>query len=540
MAAFRTAVDIANRALQHCGATRMNPLKGFGDTTSRGASEIGFNYDKLRRAELQRNNWKFAIRRAALRPIETNTINSTDTLLLAPALWVSTTTYFVGSIVVDQNGTIWQSNTPNNIGNQPLITSAWDEYFGPMSVSAWDTTGSTFYFAGELVYTTTGAGVDRVFVSLIEGNADNPSAASVWNSTATYYQNQIATFFPNWSSATTYAFGAGVTFNGIPFISIIAGNTDNPPAGSVEWMQLPLTSTGGVQEPDWNVATFYPVNSIVNFGGVLFIASAQSTGLVPPNNPGSWMAVSGGVAYMSLFDLNINQEPDLAPPLWSATVTFSIGAKVGGSDGQIYISLANFNVGVDPTTNGGAVWQPTGILNPWTTVFVSGTGSRNWRQIGGPEFPMGVTVAPLNIIYPIGAGPSSQATTRNTFVLPAGFLRKAPQDPKAGSQSWLGAPSGLIYNDWNIEGKYLTSRMSDAILLRFTADTVDVTSFDDMFCEGLAARIGLEIDATLTQSKNLQTIASAYAKFMGEARTVNSIEIGPEEPPVDDYIFCRL
>ena len=78
-------------------------------------------------------------------------------------------------------------------------------------------------------------------------------------------------------------------------------------------------------------------------------------------------------------------------------------------------------------------------------------------------------------------------------------------------------------------------------MLRFVADTIDVTTFDDMFCEGLAARIAESVCQILTQSDaKLRTIAGEYQKFMGEARTVNAIETGPVEPPIDDFISCRL
>ena len=56
MSRFLTPVDIANRALQHLGAKRINTTYGFTED-SRNASEIASCYDKLRRAELQRNVW---------------------------------------------------------------------------------------------------------------------------------------------------------------------------------------------------------------------------------------------------------------------------------------------------------------------------------------------------------------------------------------------------------------------------------------------------------------------------------------------------
>ena len=429
---FLVPIDIANRALQHCGATRIDPALGFNEQ-SKNASETSFCYDKLREAELRRNVWRFAIRRAVLRSIDLTTMR------LTPALWVSSTSYFVGSIVSDQTGQAWISNIQNNLNNQPESSTTWDEYFGPMTVMPWDST--TAYFSGELVYTAAGDGTYRVYLSLQSANSDNPATATAWSATATYSKSQIVTYL--------------------------------------------------------------------------------------------------SVAYMSLTDLNRNQQPNLAPAPFNILTVYAINALVGASDGTIYKSLANGNVGHDPTLSP-TFWLNTHTFNPWTTVFVGGTGSLKWLQIGGAEFPFGVGITTLNIVYPIGAGPSSQSTTRNVFMLPSGFLRKAPTDPKAGSTSYLGAPWGLDYEDWNFEGNYITSSQVDPIMLRFVADTVDVARMDPMFCEMFAARIGLEVCEPLTQSsEKLKTIAGVYDKFGTEARTVNGIETGPEEPPIDDYLACR-
>lgn len=429
---FLLPVDIANRACQHIGASRIDVTQGFSEVSTQ-AGEIGFCYDKLRQAELRRNVWRFAIKRAVLRPVDVTT------RLLAPSLWAQTTTYFVGSIVADSNGTLWISQIPNNLNNEPISSSSWAEYFGPLTVMAYDST--TAYFAGELVYTAAGNGTYRVYISLVSGNADNPATATAYDATASYLKNQVVTYL--------------------------------------------------------------------------------------------------SVAYMSLIDLNTNNTPNLAPALFNIATTYSIGQQVGSSDGVIYTSLANGNVGHDPTISP-ASWTNTGVLNPWTTVFVGGSGSLKWLEIGGAEFPFGVGLVTLNIVYPIGAGPSSQSTTRNVFRLPAGFLRKAPRDPKAGSTSYLGASWGLDYDDWLFEGNYIVSSQVDALMFRFVADTVDVAAMDPMFCEGLAARIAVEVCERITQSaEKLQTIASHYKLSMGEARTVNGIETGPEEPPVDNYISCR-
>ena len=130
---------------------------------------------------------------------------------------------------------------------------------------------------------------------------------------------------------------------------------------------------------------------------------------------------------------------------------------------------------------------------------------------------------------------------KNAFMLPNGYLREAPQDPKRGSVSFLGAPTGRMYEDWIIDGQYLISNSSDPIKLRFVADVQQVAKMDDMFCEGLAARIGLEVVETLTQSgAKKQQIEADYGKFMMEARMVNGIEEDSVEPPEDDFITCRI
>ncbi len=430
---FLTPVDIANRALQHCGATRIDATAGFTEN-SKNASECGFCYDKLRQAELRRNVWRFAIKRAVLRAIDATT------MLLVPALWASATSYFVGSIVADETGQIWVSASPNNLNNQPGNSQTWVQYYGPLTVSLYSSTQT--YFAGELVYTTAGDGTNRVFVSLVTGNADDPSVATDWSATATYMKNQVVT--------------------------------------------------------------------------------------------------ETAIAYMSLIDLNINQQPSLAPAQWDVLVSYSIGQQVGATDGVIYTSLTNANLGNPPPLDVGINWITAGVLDPWTTDFVGGVGSLQWLQVGGAEFPFGVTLSPTNIIYPIGSGPSTQENIRNVFRLPSGFLRKAPRDPKAGSTSSLGAPTNLAYDDWLFEGDYIVSTDTNPIILRFIADTVDVPRFDAMFCEGLAARIGLEVCEPLTQSSDkLKTIDALYTRAIKEARTVNGIETGAEEAPLDDYLACR-
>jgi hypothetical protein len=552
MGAFQAPTDIGNRALQHCGANRMDPVLGFADTSVRGAAEIAFCYDKLREAELKRNSWVFSIKEAVIRAVDGNTMK------IQPALWGPGTSYFVGSVVNDQSGNHWISKITNNRANDPLLTTFWEPYFGPLTADLYDPT--TAYFAGEVVYTAPGDGTYNVYLSNITGNAVDPSLPNQWNSTATYFQNQVVQAFPAWLIGTTYAAGNTVTYtDGNTYSSLVAGNVGQIPAltAGSKWALVPVlslvtqtTAGNGPLTPlssspviEWVVGTTYGLGSFVMFDGVEYVSiAAVNTGNLPnaAASAAYWVPLTLGTFYMSLVDLNTGNVPASAPALWNIATTYAAGALVGGSDGNIYSSVGSGNIGNNPVTDGGVHWTNTGVLLPWTTVFTQGGGNDQWTQIGGAAFPGGVALAKLNIRYPLGSGPSTQTWTRNAFKLPAGFLQAGVQNPK-GTTVWLGGPSGNDYNDWDFESGYLVSAECDPIRIRFRADMTDVFSMDSMFCEGLAARIGLEICETVTQSGGkLSTIASAYRQFMSEARITNAIETGYEDAPDDDFITVRL
>lgn len=507
MAAFQTQVDIVNRGLQHCGAPQLDAVLGFSELSKR-ARETSFAYGKLKRAELRRNIWRFATRRVALRPIDTNT------LLLAPALWVASTTYFVGSIVSDSANNLWISQIPNNLGNPPtnasgtVLSNLWVPYFGPMTVMLYDS--STGYSSGELVYTRAGDGTYNTYMSLSSVNAVHPALPNQWSVQTTYFRNQVVQTFAAWASGTTYTKGQGVLYtDGNVYASLTNGNVGNtPPTSTANWALVPTLTlqTQGVPQTtpvippqmspvlEWLQTTGYGLGSVVMWNGLQYLSIANNNTGNFPNAAGStfWVALSGGTLWMSLVDLNIGNPPASTP-------------------------------------------------SAWTSTFTQGGGNDQWTQIGGASFPSGVALAGLNITYPLGSGPLSQSATRNVYRLPAGYLRDAPQDPRAGSTLFLGAPGGRQYEDWVYEGNYIVSAFTDSITFRFIADVVDVSQFDDMFCECLAARIGAEVCEPLTQSSaKVAVCVSAWKKAEQDAITINAIEIGAIEPAEDDYVTCRL
>lgn len=423
---FLDSLDVANRALQLCGA---NPILAV-DEDSANNLEVSNAYDKVRRAELQRNVWRFAVRKAVLRAVDTTT------LMLDPGLYSSTKTYLIGEVVKDSNGLFWVSQVADNLNISPGGNNdAWDMYFGPATASLY-VTGTTYY-SGELVYKIDASAATgyQLFMSLISANSDEPATATAYSATVQYKRDDVVSY--------------------------------------------------------------------------------------------------SGSQWRSLLPVNLANTPADGPAAWAAGTTYASGAQVTGSNQRVYTSAVNSNVGNDPTTDDGTHWTSTATLTAWSRTPTLTTSSTNWR-------PLTATLKNLLTIYPVGAGPSSQSATRNIFRLPCGYLREAPQDPKAGSISVLGAPSGLAYTDWVHDGDYIVSADTGPIVYRFVADVSKVTEMTDMFCEGLACRIATAVCERLTGSEaKLQTIASAYKMFMGEARLVNGIEEGALEAPVDDYIAVR-
>ena len=423
---FQIPLDIQNRALQHLGATRIASIT----EDSVNNAETSFAYDKLRRAELRRNTWRFATKRAVLRPIDTTTYK------LSPALWNVGVQYLPGSIVADANGQLWISNQANNIGNTPGSSTVWKSYFGSMTAGAYDTSGQTAYFAGDLVYIQNTDSSYNIYISMQNANTEVPNTADAWSATATYQQDETVSY--------------------------------------------------------------------------------------------------SGAQWRSLIALNTNNTPSAGPANWVATQTYASAAQVTGTDGFIYTSVGNGNLGNNPVTDNGNYWTNTDTPNAWTNVPTIPASSSLWA-------PLYASLVSFNFVYPIGYGPVSQELTKNVFHLPAGFLRKLSQDPKAGLYSFLGAPAYNTQEDWLLEGDFLLSQCATPIIFRFVADETNVMAMDDLFCEMLAARIALETCETITNSNvKKQTVNNDYMKFRGEAIIIDGIDTGAVEPPEDDYIVCRV
>lgn len=299
---------------------------------------------------------------------------------------------------------------------------------------------------------------------------------------------------PAYSAVTTYLVGAIVSSGGSLWMNTAPANLNNTP---------------GVVGSGW-----------VNFFGSLCVNPYDS---LQSYYSGEMVYKSTGIGTYAVYLAVMNgaSEDPAVIDTYDATATYPAGALVV-SGGINYISLVDMNLNHTPVSSPTA-WAVSALTN-----------SSQWVVLTG------AVLSQINFIYPIGAGPVQQQATRNVYMLPYGYLRQAPQDPKAGSVSVLGGPSGLQYNDWIFEGNYIISREAQPIVLRFAADITDISAMDSMFAHGLSARIAYTIcEPVTTSTEKLKNCTMAYAKNMTEARQVNGIEEGPTEPPEDDWITCR-
>lgn len=222
--AYLTPTDIANRALQHCGATRISAFT----ETSKNAAESQFVYDKVRQAELRHSLWRFATRRAALRPI------GPLTSLFAPLAYNNAVTYAFGQVVVDA-GINWVSLRSGNLGQTPgLAPTFWDGYYGPLTADPWS--ASTPYYPGELV--TSGGSIFLALGAYPNLNSHPPSA--------------------NWQSN-------GANFSAFNFLSPLGFSTSELTAARNIYRLPSAYLRVAVQDPKTANAEFYASTAGIRF-----------------------------------------------------------------------------------------------------------------------------------------------------------------------------------------------------------------------------------------------------------------------------------
>ena len=241
----------------------------------------------------------------------------------------------------------------------------------------------------------------------------------------------------------------------------------------------------------------------------------------------------------------------LAPAVYSASTTYNTGDIVQDANGFYWVSTIDNNTGqslglggVNPawiayfgqtvcdTWSATPSYIPGDVVDLSNVYYICTTANQNqtppnttyWHPIQG----MGANG--LKTISPVGFDPAG-VTQRNMFMLPANFLRMSAQDPKAPAVARLSMTGGILYNDWEIEQGMIASKVNAGpIVFRFVADTADIASMDDLFCEAWAARMARELCETLTQSRDkLDEIEAVYSKAIADAQQISAIEVGSTE-----------
>ena len=359
---------------------------------------------------------------------------------------------------------------------------------------------------------------------------------------------------PVYSSTTTYSQGAVVTdangdwwecnytkglFNNAPQVgpfwsryygpetlTSFVDNTNKPPGA----VTLGSTSSGSLFAATYYVQTTYNTSqgeTLPSQEQSFFVADNFVLTVTSPaaeTNAFSWncyISTVSGQEQLQFFGINIGSSFQLPD---SGLISVGVGVPLSGVPGGF--AGQSFAAG-ELSSKNNVVYRS--LINNNTSVPNTST----WLEVDG-------TAVPLQIIYPIGSGPSIDNSTANAYRRPHGFLRQAPSNPKGSAMTWLGAPWGNVREDWVFEGDYILSYSPGPIMFRFVSDFVDVPKMTSMLCEGIAARIATEVCEPLTQSTEKLSVASAaYKRAMFEARTVNAIEAGPVDMDIDDYITCR-
>jgi hypothetical protein len=215
-----TETDIANRALQRAGADRIAAGLLWTED-SKNASELRTCYDMVRKSELRRNVWRYAIHTEVLRA-RTDTTN-----VIIFSTWDALVKYEINDRVY-RDGKAWIC-IGVGIGFDPNARTYdhWVGYFGSDTADVYSST--TTYTIGEQVYS--GA---LAYISVQDGNTGNVLTD------ITYW---LPITVPAWVQFGIYDIGNRVKVSGVTYVSIQANNQNHAPASSPTFWAVTSSQT---------------------------------------------------------------------------------------------------------------------------------------------------------------------------------------------------------------------------------------------------------------------------------------------------------
>lgn len=95
--------------------------------------------------------------------------------------------------------------------------------------------------------------------------------------------------------------------------------------------------------------------------------------------------------------------------------------------------------------------------------------------------------------------------------------------------------------DFKIEGRYILSRVSAPLEIRYLADIDDPNFYDPLFVEAFAAKLAHQCCWEITQSTAKKADCNAdYDNAIAEAKRIGAIEKENQQEPEDDWLIARL
>ena len=369
---------------------------------------------------------------------------------------------------------------------------------------------------------------------------------------------------PTWSSATTYSFGQVVVdSNGNWWQSKVSSNTT----------ALPNTDAGVFTTSSWQ--PYFGPDTLQPF------VAPSASSLTAPAAPTLTAITSGSLGARTVYvkttytgtagESLVSGETSLALTAGQIFRVTSPAAATGATGYNVYASNSTgteLSQSTTPTTIGSSYTEAVTGITPYgarppvaqTTsyfagdltflpstgvVYLSMTNSNTdtpptieWLAVNG-------TYAPLQILYPIGAGPPTDPNTQNVYRLPRGYLVRAPSNPRrTATPAYLGASVGNYHEDWVFEGNYFVSADFGPLMLRYVADFVDVTGMDPTFCDMVACRMAQDLAAKLVPAEAIAPAINAarasYHRSGRRAMAVNAVEVASMDPEFHDFVACRV
>ena len=175
-------------------------------------------------------------------------------------------------------------------------------------------------------------------------------------------------FENSWSNSSLYQTGDIVRYGGYQFVATNE-STNVLPTNTSVWSTL---STGFTVQGYYSNSTAYKPGDVVQFGGYTYVSSSDTTGTNPTNNS-IWTQVSYGVRW------NNN---------WSNTTTYFLGDVIRYSDSS-YVSIVHNNINNQPDPANTSFWNifsqgssNTGMLTTVGDMLYLNTGGLDNVSIG--------------------------------------------------------------------------------------------------------------------------------------------------------------